>query len=118
MFTIRDTEYNDSYLTVDVAMGGIEFNFVDGPEEDDTLAVVINPSQLKQIVNILEDATARSVGNFVKLPQVSETEELDVCHLRSYGEYMLSLERAALYVSMTPQDKQLLVSYIVDYLGE
>ncbi|AEZ50219.1 hypothetical protein BPS13_0040 [Bacillus phage BPS13] len=118
MFTIRDTEYNDSYLTVDVAMGGIEFTFVDGPEEEDTLAVVINPSQLKQIVNILEDATARSVGNYVKLPQVSETEELDVCNLRSFGEYMITLESAGLGISMTPDDKQLLVAYIVDYLGE
>lgn len=118
MFTIRDTEYDDSYLTVDVATGGIEFTFVDGPEEEDTLTVVIKPSQLKQIVNILEDVTARSVGNYVKLPQVSETEELDVCNLRSFGEYMITLESACLGISMTPEDKQLLVAYIVDYLGE
>ncbi len=117
MFTIRDTDYDDSYLTVDVAEGGIEFNFVDGPEDEEKLAVVVNPSQLMQIVNILEDDNAKSTGNLVSLPQVSEFESMDVCNLRSFEEYMITLEEADIGISMTITDKELLVAYIKDYIS-
>ncbi|ADH03374.1 gp228 [Bacillus phage W.Ph.] len=117
MFTIRDTDYDDSYLTIDVVEGGIEFNFVDGPKDEEKLTIVVNTSQLMKIVNILEDVNAKPTRNLVSLPQVSEFESLDVCNLRSFEEYMLTLEEAGIGISMTIMDKELLVSYIKDYIS-
>ncbi|ULF49244.1 hypothetical protein [Bacillus phage MrBubbles] len=116
MFIIRDVDYDDSYLRVDLALTGIEFKFVDGPEEDDELTVILNNKQLQRVVDVLEGRTTKSIGNYVKLPQISEREELDVCNLRSFEQHMLTLERAALGVTFTPADKDLLVSFINHYL--
>ncbi|AUV57674.1 hypothetical protein HONESTABE_34 [Bacillus phage HonestAbe] len=118
MFIIRDVDYDDSYLRVDLALTGIELKFVDGPEEDDELTVILNKEQLQQVVDILEGRTSKPVGNYVRLPQISKEEELDVCNLYSFEQYMLTLERAALGVTFTPADKDLLVSFINHYLEQ
>ncbi|ANM45963.1 hypothetical protein BELINDA_34 [Bacillus phage Belinda] len=118
MFIIRDVDYDDSYLRVDLALTGIELMFVDGPEEDDQLTVILNKNQLQQIVDILEGRTSKPVGNYVQLPQISKEEELDVCNLYSFEQHMLTLERAALGVTFTPADKDLLVSFINHYLEQ
>lgn len=117
MLHIKDTDYDDCYLEVDITIVGMEFKFVDGPDEEDCVSVIMDSSQLNQIVSIITDDTVKSIGNFVDIPQISDTEELDVCIMRSFNEYMLMLEESGIGISMTPSDKELLVAYIEDYLG-